>query len=488
MPADMPTSEPAGTGGPALLLSGARLPDGRSVDVRIIGERIEAVGPAGTLSAAERVDLTGYLLLPAPVEAHAHLDQAFTGTPVPGAGAGVTGRAEPDPGSVLDASLGSAPGWERDVGRGSGARQERLEDLQRRITEAALTGLGYGATVQRTHIRIGGAQGLVGMTAALQAARALHGLMDLQVVPLPGLLTGIAGAEGRAMLREALGMGAHAVGGRPDGDPDPDGHLDAVVALAEEHGLPLDLHTDAADPRRLTRLASVLGTLSSRAVIGPCSALGLLPPEVAARCVEQLAAARVSVVVLPQCARCTGSTAASGATAASGVAGSMGSAAPAGSAAGLAGVAGSMGVAGPAGSAGPVGRPLSARMLLAAGVPVAAGSGALRDTANPVGRVDPLEAAFLLTASGELGETAAYGAVSVATRAAFGLPPVLLAPGCPAEVLAVRGESLRGALSGGHSRVVVHAGRIVSRTSAVREFAETSAPAVPRQGRSGPPC
>jgi cytosine deaminase len=459
MPADMPTGEQTVPNGPALLLCGARLPHGRHVDVRIVGDRIEAVGPAGSLSAAERLDLSGYLLLPAPVEPHAHLDEAFSGTPA-------TGPA-PLPDSEAGTGLGAGLGVGMRVGASSGAgsgaragawawaagesdRDQQVEALQRRITEAALTGLGYGATVQRTHVRISGAQGLVAMTAALQAAQALHGLMELQVVPLPGLLTGVAGAEGRAVLKEALGMGAHAVGGRPDHDADPDRHLDAVVALAEDYGLSVDLHTDAADPRRLARLAAVLGALRSRAVIGPCSALGLLPPEVAARCMEQLAAAGVSVVTLPQCARCVGS--------------------------------------GPVALGRAVGRPASARLLLAAGVSVATGSGALRDTANPVGRVDPLEAAFLLTASGELDETAAYETVSGAARMALGLASVQLAAGFPADVLAVRGESLREVLSGGHSRVVVHGGRIVSRTSAVREFAESGAPAVPRQGRSGPGC
>ncbi|MFC1433004.1 hydrolase [Streptacidiphilus sp. N1-3] len=458
MPADMPTGEQVVPSGPALLLSGARLLDGRTVDVRITGDRIEAVGAAGSLSAAERLDLTGYLLLPAPVEPHAHLDEAFSGTPAPGSTvpAVASGTAPTVVGTGMGAGSGAGVGTGVGAGAGAGAvvwgadREARVEDLQRRITEAALTGLGYGATVQRTHVRIGGAQGLVGMTAALQAARALHGLMELQVVPLPGLLTGLAGAEGRSMLREALGMGAHAVGGCPDRDADPDAHLDAVVALAEDCGLSVDLHTDAADPRRLARLTAVLGALRSRAVIGPCSALGLLAPEVAARCMAQLAAARVSVVTLPQCARCVGSCPV-----------------------GLRGLDGRAGL------------PAPARLLRAAGVSVAAGSGALRDTANPVGRVDPLEAAFLLTASGELDENAAYETVSGAARHALGLAPMRVAAGFPADVLAVRGESLRGVLSGGHSRVVVHGGRVVSRTSAVREFAEISTPAVPRQGRSG---
>ncbi|NEC10196.1 hydrolase, partial [Streptomyces sp. SID7909] len=52
------------TGGPetsALTLCGARLADGRVVDVRVCGARIEAVGTAGSLTAAPgaRLDLRG---------------------------------------------------------------------------------------------------------------------------------------------------------------------------------------------------------------------------------------------------------------------------------------------------------------------------------------------------------------------------------------------------------------------------------------------
>jgi cytosine deaminase len=417
MPAETPPEHPTVPGGPALLLSGARQADGHAVDVRILGERIESVGPAGSLSAPERLDLTGYLLLPAPTEPHAHLDEAFSATPSVGPG------AEPD----ADGST---------------------ESLQRRITEAALSGLGYGATVQRTHVRVGGVHGLTAMTAALQAARALHGLMELQVVPLPGPLTGRSGAEGRAALREALAMGAHAVGGCPDEDPDPDAHLDAVAALAEECRSPVDLHADLGDPRRLARLAAVFGQFPQRVTVGPCASLELLRPEDTTRAIDRLASAGMAVVLLPQSGYCVAAARRPGRAR--------------------------------------VARRAPVRRLLAAGVAVAAGSGALRDLANPVGRVDPLEAAFLLAASGELDEVAAYERVSGAARWALGLTPVLMAPGAPADILAVRGDTLRGVLSGGHSRVVVHGGRVVSRTSAVREFADTTAPAVPRQGRSGP--
>ncbi|MFY1677270.1 MULTISPECIES: hydrolase [unclassified Streptomyces] len=393
-----------------LLLAGARLADGRTVDVRVHGPRIEAVGTTGSLGGADaagdcvRVDLAGYLLLPAPAEPHAHADTALT--------ADTEGPVSDDP-----------------------------PEVQRRATEAALLHLGHGSTALRAHVRVGPTHGLEALGAVLRARRALRGLAELTPVAMPRVLTGLAGAEGLAMLRDAVRMGAGVVGGCPDLDPDPTGYVEAVLEVASEHGCAVDLHTDAADPTRLARLAGMAGGLRSRVTLGPCGGLGALPTDVAGRAADRLAASGVSVVCLPQggCA----STRDRGATA-------------------------------------PV------RLLRAAGVRVAAGSGALRDAANPVGRGDPLEAAFLLASRQALGPEDAYATVSTRARTVMGLPEVRVEAGFPAELLAVRGDGLAGALSLAYSRIVVHRGRVVARTSAVREYGDGSGGAdmgLPRQGR-----
>jgi cytosine/creatinine deaminase len=382
-----------------LLLCGARLVDGRTVDVRLSGPRIEAVGTAGSLGAAPvrtgrapegtRIDLRGYLLLPAPAEPHAHLDLALTaGGPPPG-----------DP-----------------------------EDVQRRAVEAALLQLGHGATAIRSHVRIGDVQGLQDLEAVLAARRALRGLVDVQVVAVPRLLTGAAGADSYAMLRDALKMGACAAGGCPDLDPDPSGYAEAVLSLAAEFGVPVDLHTAADDPARLARLAAMAGGMRPGVTLGPCHGLGALPSSVVSAAAERLAAAGVTVTALPQggCA----------ATDRGGVA--------------------------------PV------RTLRAAGVRVCAGSGSLGDLGNPVGRGDPLEAAFLLASHGACGPVRSYDLISGQARAALGLPDVRVEAGFPAELLAVRGEGVAAVLSLGYSRIVIHRGRVVSRTSAVREYCDSA--------------
>ncbi|MEU5886829.1 amidohydrolase family protein [Streptomyces sp. NPDC047461] len=414
----MPDSQPqpppsSSSSGPAdtasLLLCGARLTDGRTVDVRLGDGRIEAVGTAGSLAAdgtracGARVDLGGYLLLPAPVEPHIHGDTALS--------ADEGGPVSYDP-----------------------------QDVQRRTTEAALLQLGHGATALRAHVRVGDVQGLGALTAVLQARRSLRGLTELTAVAMPRVLTGVAGAEGLAMLRDAVKMGASVVGGCPDLDPDPTGYVQAVLDVAAEQGCPVDLHTDGTDPARLSRLAAMAGGLRPGVTIGPCGFLGRLPSEIASRTADQLAAAGVAVVCLPQ------------------------------------------------GGCGGVERRGTApvRLLRAAGVRVAAGSGALRDVSNPVGRGDPLEAAYLLASRYGLRPEDAYDAVSTSARAVVGLPEVRVEAGFPAELLAVRGDRLDGALSLAYSRIVVHRGRVVARTSAVREFCDSAVAVelgLPRQGR-----
>lgn len=378
----------------SLLLCGARLADGRTVDVRLGGGRIEAVGTAGSLTAhGSRVDLNGFLLLPAPAEPHAHSDTALTAF-----------SAE-------------------------GPVSYAVEEVQRRATEAALLQLGHGATALRSHVRIDEVSGLDPLEAVLQTRRSLRGLTELAVVAVPRLLTGVAGADGLAMLRDAVKMGASVVGGCPDLDADPAGYAEAVLELAAEHGCAVDLHTDGTDPARLARLAAMSGGLRPGVAIGPCGGLSRLPRDTAARAADQLASAGVAVTCLPQ---------------------------------------GGCGMTDRQGAA-PV------RLLRAAGVRLAAGSGALRDVSNPVGRGDPLEAAYLLASQAGMRPEDAYAAVSTVARETMGLAEVRVEAGFPAELLAVRGERIAGVLSLAYSRIVIHRGRVVARTSAVREYCDSAA-------------
>jgi len=105
--------------------------------------------------------------------------------------------------------------------------------------------------------------------------------------------------------------------------------------------------------------------------------------------------------------------------------------------------------------------------LLEAGVNLAAGTDNIEDPFNVVGRPDPLEVAALMVMAGHLTPASAYHTVSAAARKAMGLPVVEVAPGSPADLLAIRGSSLRGVIAAaGPGRLVFKSGRLVARTDA----------------------
>jgi cytosine deaminase len=426
--AGMPAGpDPGGRNG--LLLGGVQLATGQVVDVELRGGRIEAVGAPRTLPpAAEHLDLSGYLLLPAPAEPHAHIDIALTADRIP------------NPTGDLAGAITAWHDYQGSVTR---------DDFTGRATEAALRGLGNGTTAIRTHVDIGEPVGTNAVEALLEVREALRGVVDIQLVALVERLTGPEGAEILALLRAAMQLGVDVVGGCPHLDPDPVAFHHLVLSLAAEFGRPVDLHTDEdLDPAvlYLPNLADQVAETGfpHGVTASHCVSLGMQPPEVAAAVAKRVAAAGVAVVCNPQTnlylqARGWPSAPPRGLTA--------------------------------------------LRPLLEAGVTVAAGGDNLRDPFNAVGRADPLETASLLVTAGHLTLQEAYAAVSSGARAAMGLPEVRVAPGFPAELLAVEASSLGEAIAGGTSRVVIHQGRVASRTIITREFPTATAAANAAVGR-----
>jgi cytosine deaminase len=398
-----------------------RLVSGQVVDVGLRGGRVQTIGAPGTLPpAAERLDLRGFLLLPAPAEPHAHFDTALTADRIP------------NPSGDLNGAIDAWLDYQRSVPR---------EDFVARAIEAALLGLANGATAIRTHVGIYEPVGLTAVEALLEVRERLRDLVHLQLVALTVELTGPECANLRAMLRAAVELGADVVGGCPHLDQRPLAYHDLTLSLAAEFGRPIDLHTDETlDPMvlYLPHLAGLVTTtgFAYGATASHCVSLGVQPSERAAEVAAQVAAAKVAVVCNPQT---------------------------------------NLFLQARGQSTAPVRGLTALRALLDAGVTVAGGGDNLRDPFNPVGRVDPLETASLLVTAGHLTPEEAYAAVSAGARAAMGLPEIQVAPGFPAEFLAVQASSLREALAGGTSRVVIHQGRMVSRTTVTRQFPDARA-------------
>jgi cytosine deaminase len=109
--------------------------------------------------------------------------------------------------------------------------------------------------------------------------------------------------------------------------------------------------------------------------------------------------------------------------------------------------------------------------LRTAGATVAAGGDNLRDPFHPVGRGDALEVAALMVTAGHLDPSAALESVTAAPREALGLSPVLIAPGCPADLVAMPAADALEALGAATAhRTVWRAGQVVARTTVHTEI------------------
>lgn len=413
------------TGG--LLLQHVQLPGGARCDVRISHARIDAIARDGQLAPTDEeqaLDLSGCLLLPAPAEPHAHLDKAYTAE-----------RFAATPGDLGEAIVA----WE--------AHRRTLEpaDIAQRARRALRSYVARGATAVRTHVDVGEGIGLRATEALIQVRDELADTVTVQVAALSFPLTGRLGADNVARLREALECGVDVVGGAPHVDENPRRHIELCLELAAEYGRPVDLHMDEhLDPDRLDLLdlAAISSGFAQRITASHAVSLGLQPQERQREIAAALAAANIDVVTLPLTNlylqgrdRLTATP-----------------------------------------------RGLTAvRALLDAGVTVAGGGDNVQDPFNEIGSGDPLETAQLLVAAAHLDCATAYELVSGGARTILGLPKGAVAPGAPADLVAVKAASLREAVAvRSEQRVVIRAGRVLARTRVEREYARDGWPAAPR--------
>jgi cytosine deaminase len=396
------------------LLTDATLADGSVADVSMGDGLINEVGPPGTIPVeASTYDLTGYLLLPGPADPHAHFDKAMSADQVQNPRGDLTGAIE---------------SWAAHYAHLS------VADITERARRVALTSLSLGYAAVRTHVDVADGIGTKGVEALLAMRRDLGKLMDLQVCGLVSTpVTGSDGAGNRAALEGSLEMGIDLVGGAPYRDPDPVAAVEYLLGLAFDTGKPIDLHMDETLDRKSLVLRTYARLIRETGVpygatAGHCVSLSMQPLRLQAAVAREVAASGISVVANPQT--------------------------------NLYLQARDRPVAPPRGLT-------AVSSLLAAGVNLAAGTDNIEDPFNVVGRPDPLEVAALMVMAGHLTPAAAYHTVSAASRKAMGLPVVDVAPGSPADLLAVRGSSLRGVIAAaGPGRLVFKSGRLVARTDA----------------------
>lgn len=401
---------------PLRVLRNATLSDGSLVDVELGGGIVVSTRPASPESptADDELDLTGYLLLPAPAEPHAHLDKARSWDLI----------APP----MGDLGLAIAS-WR------AYAETMTVEDVAARARRQALAMLANGTTAIRTHadVLLGDAP-LRGIQGLVRVREELRDLIDIEIVALPGPDIPDAAIEA------ALDAGADTLGGAPHIAVDPIADLRRLLAIAERYDVPVDLHTDESLDGAVTlgEYAAITAGMHSRGFgrnlsAGHCVRLGTLAVPERDAVIDAVVQSRIGIIANPITNLYLQGwehehSAPRGLT--------------------------------------------SARALLDAGARFAAGADNVRDPFNPVGRSDALETASLLVSAAHLTLDEAYAAVSTGARDVLGLPVAGAFPGAAAEFLAVRAGSLAEAVAeASPERYVIHRGSLVARSILTTEVA-----------------
>lgn len=261
-------------------ITGARLADGRIVDLLIEGGRIGLIGRAE--GPAPRHDARGRLVLPALIEGHVHLDKTFWGC-----------------------------AWRPHLPGASIAERIRLEKVARRSVDEPVVVRGgrlldrlieRGVARLRTHVDIDPEWGLANLEGVLELRERFAQRVGIEIVAFPQ--SGIVRMPGTAeLLDEALKLGCDLIGGLdPAGiDGDPVRHLDIVLDLAARHGKGIDIHLHDGgelgcfELRLIAERAKAMA-LTGRVTASHAYALGEVGEATLGRTAEALARAGISIM------------------------------------------------------------------------------------------------------------------------------------------------------------------------------------------------
>lgn len=235
--------------------------------------------------SALQLDAGGLAALPAFVDAHMHLDKAFS---LPKVG-NATGTLEEAVRNYSDA----VPIFTKD-------------ELKARMMRAALQAISYGSTTLRSHldfhVRHGREVALRTIEAALEVKEALAPYATIQLFPM--LPYSELTEEALDTAAEALRMGVTGLGGAPHLSPEPGPDIDRVFELAERYGCPIDLHADESDNPNIRTAAYIARkTLdygwAGKVTVGHLCSLAAMADEDAQPIIALLAEAGVGAVTLP---------------------------------------------------------------------------------------------------------------------------------------------------------------------------------------------
>ncbi len=386
-----------------LLLKNIRPMAGDATDMLLDNGRIAAIG-AGLQAPSGAVveDGGGAIAVPGLVEAHTHLDKSLIGLP--------WYRNEVGPRLI-------------DKIDNERLNKRRLNmDPYVQSFRQTVQSSGYGTTHIRTHIDVDTDHGLWGIEGVMKMREECRDIMDVEIVAFPqsGLLRRPGTLE---LMDEAMKAGAEVVGGLDPCaiDRDPKGHLDAVFALCQRYGKPLDIHLHepgemgAFSTDLIIERTRALG-MAGKVTISHAFCLGSPDRDLVEPLIAELAKLDIAIM-----------------------------------------------------TTGPAARPAPpVKRLMEAGVRVCSGSDGIRDTWGPYGNGDMLERAVFVGLRNNLRRDdelrLAFDIVTVGGARVMELEGYGVAVGDKADLVLLPGETLAEAIvTRSPDRRVIKRGRIVAR-------------------------
>ncbi len=347
-------------------------------------------------------DAGGALVLPGLVEAHTHLDKSLWGM----------GWRPNDAGPRLIDKIDN----ERKL------KRELNIDPARQSARQVVLSSSHGSTHIRSHVDVDTDHGLWGIEGVMKTRADYADIIDMDIVAFPqsGLLRRPGTLE---LMDQAMKAGADVVGGLDPCaiDRDPKGHCDAIFALAEKYGKPLDIHLHepgemgAFSMDLIFERTRALG-MKGQVVISHAFCLGTPDRALVDPLIDQLAELDIGIM-----------------------------------------------------TTGPASRPAPpVQTLLARGIRVCSGSDGIRDTWGPYGNADMLERVMLVGLRNNFRRddevelafhVCTQGGADIMRLADYGLKV-----GAKADLIVVEGETItHAAVARPPRKLVVKHGKVVAR-------------------------
>ena len=181
-----------------------------------------------------------------------------------------------------------------------------VDDVVARASAALELAVAQGLGRMRAQVDVDFATRLISLEGILRTREVFKDCIDIEIVAFPqeGIVTD---PEASPLLREAISMGADLLGGLPEFEKsisDQKVHVKTILDIAEEFGVPVDMHCDYMDRPELKTLDMITDLTTERGLEGlvavnHCNALATYPDDEAKRVIEKVARADINVSVLP---------------------------------------------------------------------------------------------------------------------------------------------------------------------------------------------